>query len=117
MEFVVLSGPGLRLGFSTSFGPKSGYRKYPHLLKNPNVAVTFTSEVQNITFQCEGVVKENSAQPDGEVRKVLFEKFPDSSGFLAQPEAKFFVVTLEWGRYSDFADNRPENFFIRELNF
>jgi len=113
VEFVVLPGDTLRLGFCTSWG-QSGYRKYPHLLANPLVAVAFVNEGENVTFQGEGKATEVPA-PGGEVAEAIRAKYPGSSGFLDDPEVKWFIVVLHWGKYANFADNIPENFDIREF--
>ncbi|PWT99238.1 MAG: hypothetical protein C5B53_05620 [Candidatus Melainabacteria bacterium] len=111
-DFVVLPGSGRpRLGFSTSVKPP--YRKVPALRRNPKVAVTFFSGVQNKTVQCQGIVREVG---ESELRTQLEETFEEARFFTRKAGAVFFEVDLTWIRYADYGNNE-EPFDLQEISF
>jgi general stress protein 26 len=89
--------PALELIFDTV---KSS-RKYPNLIRNPNVAfvIGWSNE---ITVQYEGEAEELNGIELQESKKVYFAKWPACRAHESWPGIVYFKVTPKWIRYSDY---------------
>lgn len=89
--------PALELIFDTV---KSS-RKYPNLIRNPNVAFVIGWN-NEITVQYEGEAEELSGIQLQESKRVYFAKWPACRAHESWPGIVYFMVRPKWIRYSDY---------------
>jgi general stress protein 26 len=79
-------------------------RKYPNLLKNPNIAVVIGWDNET-TVLYEGVAAELSGPEAGYYKEIYFDVYKDGrERALTWPHFVRFKITPIWLRYSNFND-------------
>ena len=94
------------------FGTFYNTRKFPNLLKNPQIS--FVIGWDDFTVQYEGVAKLTEGEEMEMCRKIHLTKNPSSKKYAFEVEQRFFKVTPQWLRFSDFSVT-PEQVF--EIEF
>jgi len=82
-------------------------RKYANILQTGRVSLVAGWDLHKlVTVQMEGIAERVEAT---RFIKQLFvdKKSPSTQEFLNHPDARFFKITVEWVRYSDYSTKPP----------
>lgn len=90
-------------GWELIFDTFSTSRKYQNLQRNNAVSCVIVDGKQ--TIQCEGTAIELNDQEAQQYKALFFTKLPRGDKFDQRPETRYFKITLNWLRYSDFSVN------------
>ena len=94
-------------------GTSNKTRKYANLISNPNVAFVVGTEGFQ-TVQIQGTAKEYSKQELADKIELHFEKVPSSKRFADNGDQCWFVITMNWLRFTDFTQ-KPPTFETKEF--
>ncbi len=92
--------------FSIIVATNESTRKYKNLKKNPTVALV-VGVVLPRTVQYEGVAKEVTKEELGDRLEKHFEKVPNAKRFAGDSGQRYFVITPEWLRLTDYSASEP----------
>ncbi len=97
VEYVVMDD------FTLIFDTFVTYRKYENLQSNPSVACVITEG--NRTVQCEGKGEELTGEALETCKTLFFAGLKRGRKFDQRPETRYFKITPQWLRYSDYGQN------------
>ena len=89
------------------------YRKYKNLKNNPAVSFVIGWD-EGKTVQYEGLAQEILGAEKENAKLIYFKKNPEAEKWDKNPEIKYFKVTPNWARYSDYSQ-KPYKIIV--LNF
>lgn len=107
---AALVGFGEADDLSLIFGTSTRTRKYKNIQKNPDIAVTISTETTSVQYEGRIVPFE-----EGELetyKKLYFTKTPSSQEYENLPDEIYLKIIPHWIRFVDFSPDPSEEFEI-----
>lgn len=106
-------GFGINEDLAFVFGTSNKSRKYKNIVNNKNVSIVVGFD-QGKTVQCEGEVKFLDGEELNKYKNIYFTLRPSVKKYETLPDQVYFVVNLNWLRYTDVT-KKP--WVVVEINF